>query len=68
MRTYQSFTYVAFVCSQKIVTWHASIKRDLELVDAPLRVALWRRSHEGAPATVVVPTDSFAPDNFGNDW
>ncbi|MEV7796733.1 DDE-type integrase/transposase/recombinase, partial [Streptomyces sp. NPDC087512] len=52
VRTYQSFTYVAFIVdcfSQKIVGWHASIKRDVELVDAPLRMALWRRSHEGTP-------------------
>ncbi len=52
VRTYQCFTYVAFIVdcfSQKIVSWHASVKRDVELVDAPLRMALWRRSHEGTP-------------------
>ncbi len=52
VRTYQSFTYVAFIVdcfSQKIVSWHASIKRDVELVDVPLRMALWRRTHEGNP-------------------
>ncbi|MEV6565998.1 IS3 family transposase [Streptomyces kronopolitis] len=52
VRTYQSFTYVAFIVdcfSQKIVGWHASIKRDVELVDVPLRMALWRRGHEGTP-------------------
>jgi transposase InsO family protein len=52
VRTHQSFTYVAFIVdcfSQKIVSWHASIKRDVELVDVPLRMALWRRSHEGTP-------------------
>ncbi|MER6434337.1 IS3 family transposase [Streptomyces sp900105245] len=54
VRTYQSFTYVAFVVdcfSQKIVGWHASVKRDVELVDVPLRMALWRRGHEGTPVT-----------------
>ncbi|MFG2987571.1 DDE-type integrase/transposase/recombinase [Streptomyces sp. NPDC048258] len=48
VRTYQSFTYVAFIVdcfSQKIVSWHASVKRDVELVDVPLR----RRTHEGNP-------------------
>ncbi|RSS85704.1 hypothetical protein EF919_37775 [Streptomyces sp. WAC02707] len=35
--------------SQKIVGWHASVKRDVELVDVPLRMALWRRGHEGTP-------------------
>ncbi|KOG53703.1 transposase [Streptomyces virginiae] len=52
VRTYQSFTYVAFIVdcfSQKIVSWHASVKRDVELVDVPLRMALWRRTHEGNP-------------------
>ncbi|MFD9504195.1 IS3 family transposase [Streptomyces sp. NPDC060035] len=46
------FTYVAFIVdcfSQKIVSWHASVKRDVELVDVPLRMALWRRTHEGNP-------------------
>lgn len=52
VRMYQSFTYVAFIVdcfSQKIVSWHASVKRDVELVDVPLRMALWRRTHEGNP-------------------
>ncbi|MGW7367117.1 IS3 family transposase [Streptomyces sp. NPDC054841] len=52
VRTYQSFTYVAFIVdcfSQKIVGWHASIRKDVELVDVPLRMALWRRGHEGNP-------------------
>ncbi|MGW1365462.1 transposase [Streptomyces chartreusis] len=52
VRTYQSFTYVAFIVdcfSQKIVGWHASVKRDVELVEVPLRMALWRRDHEGTP-------------------
>lgn len=52
VRTYQAFTYVAFIVdcfSQKIVSWHASIKWDVELVDVPLRMALWRRTHEGNP-------------------
>ncbi|GJF35190.1 hypothetical protein KNE206_78900 [Kitasatospora sp. NE20-6] len=52
VRTYQSFTYVAFIVdcfSQRIVAWHASIRRDIDLVDVPLRMALWRRTHEGTP-------------------
>jgi transposase InsO family protein len=52
VRTYESFTYVAFIVdcfSQKIVSWHASVKRDVELVNVPLRMALWRRTHEGNP-------------------
>ncbi|MFD9337539.1 DDE-type integrase/transposase/recombinase [Streptomyces sp. NPDC060028] len=53
VRTYQSFTYVAFIVdcfSQKIVSWHASVRKDVELVDVPLRMALWRRGHEGTPS------------------
>ncbi len=52
VRTYLSFTYVAFIVdcfSRKIVGWHASVKRDVELVDVPLRMALWRRGHEDTP-------------------
>ncbi|MFB7867962.1 transposase [Streptomyces sp. NPDC056069] len=52
VRTYQSFICVAFIVdcfSQKIVSRHASVKRDVELVDVPLRMALWRRGHEGTP-------------------
>ncbi|MEU8942375.1 IS3 family transposase [Streptomyces goshikiensis] len=52
VRTHQSFTYVAFIVdcfSQKIVSWHASVRRDVELVDVALRMALWRRTHEGNP-------------------
>ncbi|MEU0375261.1 DDE-type integrase/transposase/recombinase [Streptomyces sp. NPDC006283] len=52
VRTYQSFTYVAFIVdcfSEKIVSWHASIKWDVELVDVARRMALWRRPHEATP-------------------
>ncbi len=31
------------------MSWHASVKRDVELVDVPLQMALWRRIHEGNP-------------------
>ncbi|MFE5827748.1 IS3 family transposase [Streptomyces erythrochromogenes] len=52
VRTYQSFTYVAFIVdcfSQEIVSWHTSVRKDVEPVDVPLRMALWRRGHEGNP-------------------
>ncbi|MFJ1788495.1 DDE-type integrase/transposase/recombinase [Streptomyces anulatus] len=52
VRTYQSFTYVAFIVdrfSQKIVSWHISVKRDVELVDVPLRMALWAPNPRGRP-------------------
>jgi transposase InsO family protein len=52
VRTFQSFTYVAFVVdcfSQRIVGWNASIRRDVELVDVPVRMALWQRDRDGYP-------------------
>ncbi|UAJ81767.1 IS3 family transposase (plasmid) [Leifsonia sp. ZF2019] len=52
VRTHTTFTYVAFVVdcfSQRIVGWNASIKRDVELVDVPVRMALWQRERDGRP-------------------
>lgn len=53
VRTYQSFTYVAFIVdcfSQKIVGWHASIRKDVELVDVPLRMALCAAATKETPS------------------
>ncbi|MBW5250231.1 hypothetical protein JGS39_14715 [Streptomyces sp. P01-B04] len=52
VHTYQSFTYVAIIVdclSQKIVSRCAAVKRDVELVDMPLRMVLRRRTHERNP-------------------
>ena len=50
VRTHTSFTYVAFVVdcfSQRIVGWNISTRRDVELVDVPVRMALWQRDRAG---------------------
>ena len=52
VRTSTTFTYVAFVVdvfSQRIVGWNASIRHDVELVDVPVRMALWDRDRTGRP-------------------
>jgi transposase InsO family protein len=44
--------YVAFIVdcfAQKIVSWHASTCKDVQLVDTPLRIAIWARDREGHP-------------------
>ncbi len=49
-RTWAGFVYVAFVIdvfSRMIVGWHAMTSRPAELVTTALRMALWRRDHEG---------------------
>lgn len=52
VRTSTTFTYVAFVVdvfSHRIVGWNASIRHDVELVDVPVRMALWDRDRTGRP-------------------
>lgn len=51
-RTWAGFVYVAFIVdvfAQKIVSWHAAMSKDTELVMIPLRMALWQRDREGQP-------------------
>ncbi|GAA4850348.1 hypothetical protein GCM10023221_32290 [Luteimicrobium xylanilyticum] len=53
VRTWAGWTYVAFIVdcySQKIVSWHASTTKHVDLVMTPLRIALWTRDREGHPA------------------
>ncbi|GAA4834841.1 hypothetical protein GCM10023221_09600 [Luteimicrobium xylanilyticum] len=53
VRTWAGWTYVAFIVdcySQKIVSWHASTTKHVDLVMTPLRIALWQRDREGHPA------------------
>ncbi len=48
------FVYVAFaidVFSRMIVGWHASTRKDTDLVMTTLKMALWRRDHAGRPVT-----------------
>ncbi|GAB6985284.1 hypothetical protein JCM10369A_44750 [Nocardioides pyridinolyticus] len=52
VRTWAGFVYVAFILdvfAQKIVAWNVAPTKAVELVDAPLRMALWQRAREGRP-------------------
>lgn len=54
VRTWAGFAYVAFtvdVYSQRIVGWHAMSTKVTELVLTCLRMATWRRGHDGHPVT-----------------
>ena len=49
-RTWSGFVYVAFVIdcfSRAIVGWHATQVKDIAMVTTALKMALWRRDHEG---------------------
>ena len=52
VRTWAGFVYVAFVLdvfAQRIVGWHASSSKKVDLGMTPLRIALWQREREGNP-------------------
>ena len=52
VRTWAGFGYVALILdafAQKIVAWNVGSTKAVELVDAPLRMALWQREREGHP-------------------
>lgn len=52
VRTWAGFVYVAFILdvfAQKIVAWNLAPTKAVELVDVPLRMALWQRPREGHP-------------------
>ena len=52
VRTWVGFVYVAFVLdvfAQRIVAWNVASNKAVELVDVPLRMALWQRGREGRP-------------------
>ena len=54
VRSWAGFVYVAFIVdvfAQRIVGWHASTTKTVELVMTPLRIALWQRDREGHPIT-----------------
>jgi transposase InsO family protein len=63
VRTWAGWVYVAFIVdvfAQKIVAWHAATSKDVQLVDVPLRMALWARDREGrrAPAGLIHHSDA----------
>ncbi len=52
VRTWVGFVYAAFIVdvfAQKIVAWNMASTKAVELVDTPLRMALWQRDREGHP-------------------
>lgn len=52
VRTWSGWVYVVFIVdvfSRVIVAWHVQSSKSAELVTIPLRMALWKRSHEGRP-------------------
>lgn len=52
VRTWAGWVYVAFIVdcyAQKIVGWHAATSKDVQLVETPLRMAIWQRDREGTP-------------------
>jgi len=54
VRSWAGFVYVAFVVdafSQAIVGWHAMGRKHTDLVLTCLRMATWRRAHDGHPVT-----------------
>ena len=51
VRTWAGFVYVAFILdvyAQRIVAWNIDSTKAVELVDIPLRMALWQRGREGS--------------------
>ena len=52
VRTWTGWVYVVFIIdvfSRRIIAWHASTSKSVDLVTVPLRMALWQRRHEGHP-------------------
>ncbi len=50
VRTWDGWVYVVFIVdvfSRRIVAWHAQRTKGADLVMIPLRMALWRREHDG---------------------
>jgi len=68
VRTWAGFAYVAFVLdvyAQKIVAWNAATSKVVDLVDVPLRIALWQRNREGRP---VVPGELIGHADAGSQY
>ena len=68
VRTWQGFVYVAFVLdvfAHKIVAWNATTTKAVELVDVPVRIALWQRDRDGHP---VVPGELIGHADAGSQY
>lgn len=68
VRTWGGFVYVAFILdvfAQKIVAWNVAPTKAVELVDVPLRMALWQRDREGHP---IVPGKLIGHADAGSQY
>ena len=68
VRTWAGFGYVAFILdvfAQKIVAWNASTSKVVDLVDVPLRIALWQRDRDGH---AVVPGELIGHADAGSQY
>lgn len=68
VRTWAGFVYVAFVVdvyAQRILSWHASTTKRVELVLTCVRMASWQREHEGHP---VVPGELIHHHDAGSQY
>src|SRR5690606_957154 len=68
VRTWAGFVYAAFVVdvfAQKIVGWNVASTKAVELVEAPLRIALWSRDRQGHP---VSPGELIAHADAGSQY
>lgn len=68
VRTWAGFVYVAFILdvfAQRIVAWNVASTKAVELVDVPLRMALWQRDREGRP---VVPGELIGHADAGSQY
>ena len=68
VRTWVGFVYVAYILdvfAQKIVAWNVAPTKAVELVDVPLRMALWQRNREGHR---VVPGELIGHADAGSQY
>ena len=68
VRTWAGFVYTAFIVdvfAQKIVAWNVASTKAVELVDVPLRMAIWQRQHDGCP---VVPGQLIGHADAGSQY
>ncbi|WP_087625507.1 IS3 family transposase [Aeromicrobium sp. PE09-221] len=68
VRTWAGFVYVAFILdvfAQKIIAWNIGSTKAVELVDVPLRMALWQRGREGHP---VIPGELIGHADAGSQY
>lgn len=68
VRTWAGFVYVSFIVdvfAQKVLAWHCSTTKDVELVMVPLRMATWQRQREGHP---VLPGELIGHSDAGSQY